>query len=181
MPFAARISVALVVAGSLSLAGSTAAHAQGSCAGASATLGAGNLGQVERATLCLINAQRRAHGLARLRTNRLLRKAALRHSRDMVRKRYFDHTSPGGQTFLDRIRDSGYLLRARTWNVAENIAWGQGPFGTPSGIVRAWMNSPPHRHNILTAGFRSIGVGIAPGNPRSGSRGATYTTDFGSR
>ena len=99
----------------------------------------------------------------------------------MVRNRYFDHTSPTGETFLDRIRATGYLLNTRSWSVAENIAWGQGSDATPRGIVRTWMNSPPHRHAILTASFQAAGVGVAPGNPRSGAGGATYTTDFGSR
>jgi uncharacterized protein YkwD len=43
------------------------------------------------------------------------------------------------------------------------------------------MNSPPHRRNILTPGFRGIGLGIAVGSPRYRGQGATYTTDFGYR
>jgi uncharacterized protein YkwD len=181
MQLAARILVALFLVASMSLAGGPDAHAHAPCSGAGATLGSRNLPVVERATLCLINAQREAHGLAGLHADRRLRQAALRHSRDMVNGRYFAHTSPGGQTFVDRIRDAGYLLRSRSWSIAENIAWGQGAYGTPRGIVRAWMKSPPHRRNILTPGFRGIGVGIAPGNPSSGRGGATYTTDFGNR
>ena len=46
------------------------------------------------------------------------------------------------------------------------------------------MESPGHRANILRAEFREIGIGIAHGVPPTllpGERGATYTTDFGSR
>jgi uncharacterized protein YkwD len=47
--------------------------------------------------------------------------------------------------------------------------------------VAAWMNSAPHRANILKPAFRVIGIGIRPGVPvSSGGQGATYTTDFGS-
>jgi len=99
----------------------------------------------------------------------------------MVQRRFFDHTSPSGETFDDRIRQTGYLRGSQSWYVGENIAYGVGPNATPHAIVRAWMNSPPHRHAILSASFRSIGVGVARGNPGSRSRGATYTTDFGSR
>jgi len=176
-----RIIIALLLIGSMPFAGSAPAAARGGCTGAGAAVSARNLPEIERATLCLLNAQRGMHGLARLHANRLLRRAALRHSREMVRKRYFDHTSPSGETFDYRIRQTGYLQGSQAWSLGENIAWGEGPFATPRGIVRQWMNSPPHRHNILTPGFRSIGIGVSPGNPRSGSGGATYTTDFGSR
>jgi uncharacterized protein YkwD len=47
-------------------------------------------------------------------------------------------------------------------------------------IGAAWMDSPPHRANILSSSFRAIGIGIALGTP-SGGAGATYTTDFGRR
>jgi uncharacterized protein YkwD len=180
MQFAARIFVVLSLIVSMSLAGSSVAHAQAPCDGASAVPGSGNLAQIERATLCLLNAQRRTHGLARLQSNRLLRVAALRHSRDMVRNRYFEHTSPSGETFDERIRQTGYLRNSRSWSVGENIACGVGANATPRAIVREWMNSPPHRQAILSSSFRSVGVGVAQGNPRSGDRGATYTTDFGS-
>jgi uncharacterized protein YkwD len=43
------------------------------------------------------------------------------------------------------------------------------------------MNSAGHRRNILTPGFRDVGVGIALGAPRAGlSGGATYPANFGS-
>jgi uncharacterized protein YkwD len=42
------------------------------------------------------------------------------------------------------------------------------------------MNSPPHRANILSGSFRSIGIGVASGTPVGGG-GGTYTTDFGRR
>src|SRR5437763_1411054 len=47
-------------------------------------------------------------------------------------------------------------------------------------IVNGWMNSPPHRANILHGAFRDIGIGIKLGAPGQGlSGGATYVTDFG--
>jgi uncharacterized protein YkwD len=98
----------------------------------------------------------------------------------MASKRYFSHNSLNGSSFVDRIRRTGYLRGARSWNVGENIAWGSGRLSTPRAIARAWMNSPGHRANILSRSFRSIGIGIASGTP-SGGGGATYTTDFGRR
>jgi uncharacterized protein YkwD len=98
----------------------------------------------------------------------------------MTRKRFFSHTSLDGTDFVTRIRQSGYLSGARSWSVGENIAWGSGGRSTPRSIGSAWMDSPPHRANILSSSYRAIGIGIALGTPSGGS-GATYTTDFGRR
>jgi uncharacterized protein YkwD len=138
---------------------------------------------VVRATLCLLNNARARHGLRRLRLQRRLGRAARSHSADMARRGYFSHDSLSGASFLDRIRRSGYLRRARSWMVGENIAWGTGTLSTPRSIVRAWMRSPGHRANILNGRFREIGVGITYNAPvRVAARpAATYTTDFGGR
>jgi uncharacterized protein YkwD len=100
----------------------------------------------------------------------------------MDARNYFDHTSRGGASFVDRIRRTRYLKGARGWVVGENIAWGSGSLATPRSIMRAWMNSPGHRANILNRRFREIGVGIAKGAPAAGvGNGATYATSFGAR
>jgi uncharacterized protein YkwD len=145
------------------------------CAGARADLNGRQLDVARRATLCLLNKIRRAHGLRPLAEDPRLEVAAWRHSRDMVHRRYFDHGD-----YIGRIASSGYLAGARTWRVGENIAWGGGFRQTPAAIVDMWMHSPPHRHNILTASFRQIGVGVARGTP-TGYTGGTYTTDFGAK
>jgi uncharacterized protein YkwD len=158
----------------------TATAAASGCANAG-TSPAQNAGAARQATLCLLNRQRSAHGLRPLRSSAPLAQAATAHSRDMVRRRYFDHTAPGNVTFVDRIRHAHYGSRGG-WSVGENIAWGSGSLAQPAQIVTGWMNSPGHRANILDGRFRSIGIGIARGVPVSGTgSGATYTTDFGSR
>ena len=49
-------------------------------------------------------------------------------------------------------------------------------------MVAAWMRSPSHRRNMLSARFRQLGVGIAIGTPAQGAEaGATYATEFGVR
>ena len=133
-----------------------------------------------RATLCVLNAERARHDVRPLRLNRRLSRAARRHSRAMARKRFFSHTSPGGATFVDRIRRTGYLHGARRWHIGENIAWGSGSLSAPRAIATTWMNSASHRANILSRTFGSIGIGVARGTP-SGRGGAIYTTDFGRR
>ena len=62
------------------------------------------------------------------------------------------------------------------------IGYGEGPTSSPRSMMQSWMNSAPHRANILTPGFRAVGLGVAPGVPgRAGAAGGTYTTDFGFR
>jgi uncharacterized protein YkwD len=150
------------------------------CSSANASVGATSKRALVRATLCVLNVERKKRGLRPLRLNRKLAAAARGHSGAMASRHFFSHNSLNGSSFLDRIRRTGYLRGARSWNVGENIAWGTGRLGTPRAIGRAWMNSPGHRANILSRSFRAIGIGIAAGSP-SGGAGATYTTDFGRR
>jgi uncharacterized protein YkwD len=174
-----RSAVVIVCALTALLTFVGAAEARG-CAGARARPDSGNLAKVRHATLCLLNREREAAGLPRIHGNHKLAKAARRHSEDMVAKRYFDHSSPSGSTLISRVTAVHYVTAHIAWFVAENIAWGQGRRATPAAIVRSWMNSPPHRANILAPQVRDAGIGIALGAP-TGGRGATYTLDFGRR
>ena len=152
------------------------------CAGADEEPTAQTLERARTATLCLLNVERRARGMRKLRENKRLRVAAKRHSADMNQRSYFDHVSPGGSDMLDRVKATGYLSSAGVWSVGENIAWGTLNLSTPRSIVREWMHSPPHKANILKRRFRDIGIGISLGTPDgSGDGGATYTTNFGAR
>jgi uncharacterized protein YkwD len=136
-----------------------------------------SLHKAQTATLCLLNNQRRRRGLPRLHENHRLDLSSMRYARNMARHDFFEHGD-----FVGRIKRTAYLNGAGAWTVGENIAWGAGPYATPKGIVHMWMNSPPHKENILSRRFREIGIGIARGAPRSGvSGGATYATDFGAR
>src|SRR4051795_1172489 len=173
------IGLAALTAGVLVLA--PAASASPGCVGASATANRTSNHKLVRSTLCLLHVQRRKHGLRRLRLSKRLSKAARKHSRDMVKRDYFSHTSLSGATFVDRIKRTGYLRGAGSWMVGENLAWGSGSRSSAAKTVRAWMHSPGHRHNILTGRFVHIGIGIVPGAPQSvgGMAAATYTTDFG--
>jgi len=130
--------------------------------------------------LCLLNQARRAHGLRRLRANHRLLKAAERHSQSMVRSGFFSHVDLAGLSSLDRVRRAGYLKGAHAYSCGENIGYGEGPTSSPRSMMESWMNSAPHRANILTPGFREIGLGGVPGIPGRAA-GGTYTTVFGFR
>ena len=132
---------------------------------------------------CLINEQRVAHGVAPVQPNGALRQAALSHSIEMVNLAYFDHTSPAGLTFLQRITDTGYTSGARSWEVGENLVWGIGVLSTPQSLVTSWMNSPPHRENLLRSQFREIGIAAVVGTPKShlDLTGVTVSSEYGFR
>lgn len=127
-----------------------------------------------RSTICLINATRARHGLARLQRATPLLRAAGEHSRDMVRRRFFSHVTPEGETPLQRIDRAGF----RGQTVGETIAWATD--ATPRTVVRMWMQSPPHRQVLLDCSYRTVGIGIALGAPETGAGGATFTANLGS-
>jgi uncharacterized protein YkwD len=116
--------------------------------------------------LALTNVQRRAAGCPPLTLSPQLTKAAQRHSQDMAARGYFSHSTPEGTTWQDREIAAGYPADKTG---GENIAYGQ---ETAAVVMRIWMNSPPHRENILSCEFTTIGVGYYP-------RGHYWTQDFG--
>jgi uncharacterized protein YkwD len=134
------------------------------------------------ATLCLINVERRARGLAPLSANATLARAARRHANDMMLRNYFAHTSPSGVTFTTRLRRNGYVRSGCSWSAGETLAWGAGGGqATPASRVNAWMHSPPHRAILLGRSFRDAGLGIIGGVPGNAGTGATYVGEFGRR
>jgi uncharacterized protein YkwD len=170
----------LVASGCLAATGSAAASG---CADTQVLANALSQDQMESSIACLINEERSSRSLAPLRVNDDLRRAALAHSNDMVERGYFDHTSPSGVTFTDRIEATGYMHNARSWSVGENLIWGSGPLSTPQALVAGWMNSPPHRENILGSSFREIGIAAVLGTPESkrDTSGVTVSSEYGYR
>jgi uncharacterized protein YkwD len=139
--------------------------------------------ELESAVVCLINEERAEAGVRPVRTNGSLRQAAAGHSNDMVQDGFFEHTSPSGKTFIDRISNTGYTRGTRRWLVGENLVWGSGSQSTPLSMVQAWMQSPAHRANLLRGRFREVGVAAARGTPfdASESNGVTVSSEYGFR
>jgi uncharacterized protein YkwD len=114
--------------------------------------------------VALTNRARAAAGCGDLTTDARITRAAQAHSDDMAARDYFDHDSPDGRGFADRITAAGYPSPG-----GENIAMGQ---RTAAGVVEAWLNSPGHRRNIEDCSLTTIGVGLA-------TDGYYWTQDFG--
>lgn len=106
----------------------------------------------ESEVIRLVNEIRAENGLKTLSANWELSRVARYKSEDMVRNRYFSHTSPTYGTPFQMIRAFGLSYRS----AGENIAYGQ---RTPAAVVEAWMNSSGHRANILNTSYTQIGVG----------------------
>lgn len=153
------------------------------CGATSAIPTARNVAAVRSATLCLLNRERTSRHLRALKPNSSLERVATAYSYRMVAEQFFAHVSPSGSTLTSRVRTTAFLAGPlRSWSLGENLAWGTRERATPAKTMDAWMRSPGHRQNILTPGFRVIGIGIAPGAPDTRrSDAATYTTDFGVR
>jgi uncharacterized protein YkwD len=151
------------------------------CANTTITPAPENLEVVRATLLCLHNQIRVQAGLPTLKDNAKLRKAAVGHSNDMVVDGFFDHTSPNGDTFVDRIITAGYAKRNDAWTIGENLAWGTGELSTPQAIMDAWMNSAGHKANILKKSYKEVGIAVRIGVPTDGTVGATVTADFGAK
>ena len=174
-------AIAVAIAAVAALAGTAPAAHAADCAGADLLPAATTATTVKAATLCLLNDERAAQGLAPLASDTVLERAATDYSATMIQQRFFAHVSPAGQLLEQRL--APYFSGAQTWDVGENLAWGEDAMATPRAIVAGWMRSDAHRANILNGRFDEIGVGIANGSPAGSApnQSATYTTHFGTR
>jgi len=139
--------------------------------------------RIELSVTCLINERRSNSGIGRVRDDSRLRHAAVNHSQAMVSQSFFSHNSPNGRDFVDRIESSGYMRGARQWLVGENLVWGSGQLSTPANLVKAWMESPAHRSNLLRGRFKEVGVGVRRGTPNSANEqnGVVVSSEYGFR
>lgn len=104
----------------------------------------------------LTNKERTSHGLAPLKTNQALARAALRKGEDMFKNNYWAHVSSTGVEPWTWINQAGYDYQYAGENLAKD-------FAEPASIVRAWMNSPSHRDNILSDKFTDTGIAVLDG------------------
>jgi uncharacterized protein YkwD len=107
----------------------------------------------EQAAIDLTNAERKKADLKPLIANPQLMAAARDHAANMARQDKLDHMLDGKQP-AERVKDAGYKYSA----TGENIAWNA---ITPKEVVKGWMDSPPHKENILKPEYTEIGVGVA--------------------
>jgi len=111
--------------------------------------------QSSAADVTLFNAANRDRaeaGLPPLKWDDALASAAHQHALLMAKANTLSHQFPGESPMQDRARQAG----ARFTMVAENVA--QGP--SVAGLHTQWMNSPPHRANLLDPQLNAIGISV---------------------
>ncbi|KAA1420757.1 CAP domain-containing protein [Mumia zhuanghuii] len=111
----------------------------------------------ERRVVRHTNRVRRAHHLRALSRSTCLDRYAQRSANRIARSGRLTHQD------LTPV-----LSRCGGWKVGENIAYG---YRWPLWVVRAWMDSPGHRANILEPRYRRIGVGV-----RADGRGTVWVS-----
>jgi uncharacterized protein YkwD len=177
------LTAALALAALVLLAAAPGTAQAAECKGADNAPSQLKKDRAEHIILCLINRERADHGLGDLRKESAQAKAARKHTKLMVRQRCFSHQCSGEGDLVARVERTNYLPCNCYWGVGENLAYGEGSEGSPRSLFKAWMNSAPHRANIINGRYEHIGIGIVWGTPTSGSQrgSATYTTTFGYR
>ena len=65
------------------------------------------------------------------------------------------HQLPGGPSFTQRLRRSGYRFRAANENIAMTSSQ------SVAQVTSMWAHSAKHLHNVLDPKVREVGVGIA--------------------
>jgi uncharacterized protein YkwD len=176
--FLARLTAQPLTKGSF-LARRTARPARPAAPAASSVLSAYEFDIVRR-----MNAIRAARGRRPLRVSRQLSAAAAYHTNQMGLRGFFEHESANGADFWKRIERFYPSRQARSWSVGENILWGSPEISAAEAVLE-WMQSPPHRANILSRDWREVGLGAAhfdsaPGEYRGGPV-TIVTADFGAR
>jgi uncharacterized protein YkwD len=104
----------------------------------------------------LANAHRARVGCGPLRWDNRTGSVAQAHADHMVRRDYFSHTNPEGQSPFDRLRAAGVTYTA----AAENIAYG---YPTAAAVLQGWLNSDGHRRNLENCEYTHHGVGLNSG------------------
>ena len=108
------------------------------------------MGAHEAALLELANGERAARGLAPLKWSPPLALAAQEHAVRLAHQHRLSHQYPGEPDPAERASRFGVLFSA----IAENIAEGS----NTEKIHQQWMNSPPHRANLLDPKLDSVGI-----------------------
>jgi uncharacterized protein YkwD len=148
-PVAGLALAAVLLACSLATAAPARAAA---CSGADATGGPQDARAA--AVVCLTaQARERAHRAALREASALERSAALKVD-SIERCGTFTHT-PCGTKMSAPMSRTGYARGC--YSVGENLAWVSVGM-TPRQVVRAWLDSPEHRANLLDSRFRDTGV-----------------------
>lgn len=106
--------------------------------------------------IALTNKERLTINLDTLKFNEKLTRAAEKKLENMFSEGYWDHTSPKKISPWNFILEENYDYHYAGENLAKD-------FLTEEELVKAWMDSPDHKANILNNNYKEIGVAIGTG------------------
>ncbi|WP_333875239.1 CAP domain-containing protein [Methylobacter sp.] len=145
--------------------------------------------EIERQIHQQINRVRQSHGLSQLDRDELLAAIARKHSSDMASYHFFSHTNlqeedpverakslgwnkkkqhdpqtwaigPGENIFMNNLYDKVVTIKENGIAVKKEYLWKTQEEIVQS-TVQGWMDSPPHRRNILSPNYDLQGIGVA--------------------
>lgn len=110
------------------------------------------LTEEEQETLKLINEYRKQNNLEELKPISKLQEVSQIKARDLVEHNYFSHTSERLGTPFEMLKANGVDYTVAGENLAGNI--------NPERAVKAWIDSPSHKANILDKEFEYTGISV---------------------
>ena len=145
--------------------------------------------ELERQIHQQINRVRQNHGLSQLHRDELLAAIARQHSRDMASYHFFSHMNlkgegpveraqklgwnkkkqrdanswavgPGENIFMNNLYDKVVTIKENGVAVKKEYAW-KTQEEIAQSTVQGWMDSPPHRKNILSPDYDQQGIGVS--------------------
>ncbi len=102
------------------------------------------------------NRQRALSSLKPLTINTKLSQAATAKAQDMFTDQYWAHIAPDGTTPWVFMKNAGYTYLVAGENLARD-------FSDTNSMVRAWMDSPTHKANIMNPEYTEIGIAVVDG------------------
>ena len=102
-----------------------------------------------------VNQRRVSAGLQPLAVESRLANSAATYANVLADTNTFSHTGPDGSTLVTRDEAAGFPF---TVQIGEVLAWGSNGW-TPAEIVQAWMDSPAHHEQIMSAVYARAGAG----------------------
>ncbi|MBP9758939.1 hypothetical protein KBD45_04525 [Candidatus Dojkabacteria bacterium] len=122
----------------------------------------------------LHNKERTQVGLNTLDLNSLLITSASNKAKAMLDSDCWDHYCPPGVSPWTFFNQAGYQYI----HAGENLGEG---FSDNNSLMRAWMNSPTHRANVIKPEYRELGLGFASGEYQNQEDNTIAVVHFGAR
>jgi hypothetical protein len=100
----------------------------------------------------LTNKTRQNEKISPVTANQVLTQAAYTKAQDLIKAQIFSHTI-NNKKFSSWVKEANYEYSF----VGENLAI---DFASSEGVIKAWLESPTHKKNLLNNKFTEIGVAV---------------------